>query len=207
MTTFLRRRLTPDFVARALVGVLFALMSFNLLASFVRTGRVTGLLLLASESLVLVFTVLRRPAQQVDRSMAARVMTTVSLVGPNLLRAGSIPSLAPDVLTAVVSAIGLCVVISGKLALGRSFGLVPANRGVVIQGPYTVVRHPIYLGYLVTHAAFLVANPNPLNLAIILVADSALIARALIEERVLRLDAAYEAYCQRVGWHLVPGLF
>src|SRR5581483_10229178 len=75
MTTFLRRRLTPDFVARALVGVLFALMSFNLLASFVRTGRVTGLLLLASESLVLVFTVLRRPAQQVDRSMAARVMT------------------------------------------------------------------------------------------------------------------------------------
>jgi protein-S-isoprenylcysteine O-methyltransferase Ste14 len=99
------------------------------------------------------------------------------------------------------------VVISGKLALGRSFGLVPANRGVVVQGPYTVVRHPIYLGYLVTHAAFLVANPQPLNVLIVLVADSALIARALIEERVLRLDAAYEAYCRRVGWHLVPGLF
>jgi protein-S-isoprenylcysteine O-methyltransferase Ste14 len=207
MTAFLRRRLTPDFVARALVGVLFALMSFNLLANFLRTGRITGLLLLASESLVLVFTVMRRPAQQVDRSMAARVMTTVSLVGPQLLRAGSIPSLAPDVLTAIVSAIGLCVVISGKLALGRSFGLVPANRGVVVQGPYMVVRHPIYLGYLVTHAAFLVANPSPLNLAIMLVADSALIARALIEERVLRLDATYEAYCQRVGWHLVPGVF
>ena len=207
MTAMLRRRLTPDFLARALVGVLFALMSFNLLANFLRTGRVTGLLLLGSEFLVLVFTVLRRPAQQVDRSMAARVMTTVSLVGPQLLRAGSASALAPDLLTAIVSAIGLCVVISGKLALGRSFGLVPANRGVVVQGPYTVVRHPIYLGYLVTHAAFLVANPQPLNLAIVLVADSALIARALIEERVLRLDAAYEAYCQRVGWHLVPGVF
>ena len=158
MTALLRRRLTPDFLARALVGVLFALMSFNLLGNFLRTGHVTGLLLLASEFLVLVFTVLRRPAQHVDRSMAGRLMTTVSIVGPQLLRAGSIPSLAPDVLTAVVSAIGLCVVISGKLALGRSFGLVPANRGVVVQGPYTVVRHPIYLGYLVTHAAFLVAT-------------------------------------------------
>jgi protein-S-isoprenylcysteine O-methyltransferase Ste14 len=207
MIAMLRRRLTPDFLARALVGVLFALMSFNLLANFLRTGRVTGLLLLGSEFLVLVFTVLRRPAHQVDRSLAGRVMTTVSLVGPQLLRAGAAPALAPDVLTAIVSAIGLCVVISGKLALGRSFGLVPANRGVVVQGPYTVVRHPIYLGYLVTHAAFLVANPQPLNLAIVLVADSALIARALIEERVLRLDAAYEAYCQRVGWHLVPGVF
>jgi protein-S-isoprenylcysteine O-methyltransferase Ste14 len=129
------------------------------------------------------------------------------MVGPQLLTAASVPSLAPDVLTAVVSAIGFCVVISGKLALGRSFGLIPANRGVVVQGPYMVVRHPIYLGYLVTHAAFLVANPSPLNLAVLLVADSALIARALIEERVLRLDATYEAYCQRVGWHLVPGVF
>jgi protein-S-isoprenylcysteine O-methyltransferase Ste14 len=207
MTTFFRRRLTPDFLARMLVGVLFALLSFNLLSNFLQTGRMTGLLLLASEFLVLVFTVLRRPAQSVDRSAIARVMTAVSLVGPELLRAGSGRSLAPDMLTAVVSAVGLFVVISGKLTLGRSFGLVPANRGVVVQGPYTVVRHPIYLGYLVTHAAFLVANPLPLNLAVVIVADSALVARALMEERVLRLDAAYEAYCDRVGWHLVPGVF
>jgi protein-S-isoprenylcysteine O-methyltransferase Ste14 len=207
MTSFLRRQLSPDFVARMLIGVLFALLSINLLGAFLKTGHVTGLLLLASEFLVLVLTVLRRPAVEVDRSAVARVMTTVSLVGPELLRSGASPSLAPDVMTAVVSALGLCVVISGKLALGRSFGLVPANRGVVVQGPYTVVRHPIYLGYLVTHAAFLVANPQPLNLLIVLVADSALITRALMEERVLRLDAAYEAYCQRVGWHLVPGLF
>ncbi len=54
---------------------------------------------------------------------------------------------------------------------------------------------------------FWLRNPEPLNLAIVLIADSALIVRALIEERVLRLDAAYEAYCQRVGWHLVPGVF
>jgi protein-S-isoprenylcysteine O-methyltransferase Ste14 len=207
MTTFFRRRLTPDFLARILVGVLFALLSVNLLSNFLQTGRTTGLLLLASESLVLVFTVVRRPAQQVDRSTVARIMTAVSLVGPELLRAGGARSLAPDALTTIVSALGLCVVISGKLTLGRSFGLVPANRGVVVQGPYTVVRHPIYLGYLVTHAAFLVANPRPMNLAVMLIADSALIIRSLMEERVLRQDEAYEMYCHRVGWHLVPGVF
>lgn len=207
MTTRLSQRFNADFMSRLLIGVLFALMSVNLLGNFLRTGRVTGLLLLASESLVLVFTIVRRPAQSVDRSAFGRTTTMLSLVGPELLRAGGVPSLAPDLLTAVVSAIGFCVVISGKLALGRSFGLVPANRGVVVGGPYTVVRHPIYLGYLVTHAAFLVANPRPLNIVIMLVADSALIARSLIEERVLRMDATYEAYCHRVGWHLVPGVF
>jgi hypothetical protein len=132
MTSFLRRQLSPDFVARMLIGVLFALLSINLLGAFLKTGHVTGLLLLASEFLVLVLTVLRRPAVEVDRSAVARVMTTVSLVGPELLRSGASPSLAPDVMTAVVSALGLCVVISGKLALGRSFGLVPTNRGVVV---------------------------------------------------------------------------
>jgi protein-S-isoprenylcysteine O-methyltransferase Ste14 len=98
-------------------------------------------------------------------------------------------------------------VVMGKMALGRSFGVVPANRGVVVRGPYNVVRHPIYAGYLVTHAAFLLAHPAPWNVAIVLCADTALIVRALMEERVLSTDAAYQQYCQRVGWHLVPGVF
>ena len=66
-----------------------------------------------------------------------------------------------------------------------SFGIVPANRGVVARGPYTFVRHPIYAGYLLTHAAFLMAYPRPWNVLILLTADAALIGRALMEERVL----------------------
>jgi protein-S-isoprenylcysteine O-methyltransferase Ste14 len=98
-------------------------------------------------------------------------------------------------------------VISGKLTLGRSFGLVPANRGVVDDGPYSLVRHPIYTGYLVTHVAFLLANPTPANCAIVVCSDVALIVRALFEERILGHDARYQVYCRRVAWHLVPGVF
>ena len=43
--------------------------------------------------------------------------------------------------------------------------------------------------------------------AVLLVADGALVVRALIEERVLGTDAKYQSYCRRVGWHLVPGVF
>jgi protein-S-isoprenylcysteine O-methyltransferase Ste14 len=109
--------------------------------------------------------------------------------------------------TAAISAIGLGFVIVGKLTLGRSFGIAPANRGVVIRGPYLFVRHPIYAGYLLTHVAFLVANPTPWNTAVIIIADVCLVIRALIEERVLSADAAYQSYCQKVSWHLVPGVF
>ena len=91
--------------------------------------------------------------------------------------------------------------------LGRSFGLVPANRGVVASGPYLLVRHPIYSGYLITHIGFLLAHPSAWNIAILLVADTALIVRALYEERILVRDEQYREYCSRVGWHLVPGVF
>ena len=123
------------------------------------------------------------------------------------MRAYGDSHLVPDAATAIVSAAGVMIVIVGKMALGRSFGIAPANRGVVVRGPYHLVRHPIYAGYLLTHAAFLVAHPTPWNLAVLLVADTALVVRALIEERMLGTDVKYQSYCRRVGWHLVPGVF
>ena len=199
--------LVRDYAARALVAGLFALMSVNLLGDFMRTGHFTGLLLLASESLVVVLTILRRRANLTDRSIAAAVATTLSLVGPPLVRAVNGHALLPDAVTASVSVVGLLVVIAGKVALGRSFGIAPANRGVVARGPYAFVRHPIYAGYLVTHVAFAFAHPTMWNLCILAIADSMMIVRALVEERLLRADAQYEAYCGRVAWHVIPGVF
>jgi protein-S-isoprenylcysteine O-methyltransferase Ste14 len=197
-----------DVVSRACIGTLFTLLTINLFGEYMRTGHVTGLLLIVGESLVVVLTIMRRRAIVVDRSAVAAVLTTLSLVGPVLLRAADgVTPLAADQITAMASAIGLVIVVLGKMTLGRSFGIVPANRGVVARGPYNFVRHPIYAGYLITHAAFLMAHPAPWNVTVVVVADVALIFRALIEERVLSTDATYRQYCERVAWHLVPGVF
>src|SRR6266545_2753956 len=161
-----------DFTVRLAIGALFAMMTANLLGDFLSTGRVTGLLLVVSESLVVILTIMRRPAALVDRSAAAGVVTLMSLAGPPLLRAAHVTAAMPDIVTACISATGLILVITGKITLGRSFGLVPANRGVVVGGPYVFVRHPIYTGYLIAHFAFLIANPTPLNAIIIGLSDS-----------------------------------
>jgi protein-S-isoprenylcysteine O-methyltransferase Ste14 len=196
-----------DLLARGIVAGLFLALAANLFDDFMRTGHVTGLLLLASELLVAVFTMTRRRTNDVDRSATALLLTATSVLGPALLRASTGNALLPDALTVSVSAIGLMIVVAGKLTLGRSFGIVPANRGVVTGGPYDIVRHPIYLGYMITHVAFLFAHPLARNLIIIAIADAALVARALVEERTLEKDDRYQAYCRRVGWHLVPGVF
>jgi protein-S-isoprenylcysteine O-methyltransferase Ste14 len=202
-----RRERLSDLVARLGVAGLFVLLSINLLADFLRTHHVTGLFLLVSEALVVVLTIFRRRAQTIARTLQASVATIVSMVGPPLLRAGGVEPLMPDHVTAALSTAGLALVIVGKVVLGRSFGLVPANRGVVAEGPYTLMRHPIYTGYLITHIGFLAAHPTPMNVAVVLISDTALIVRALLEERVLNQDEQYRAYCARVGWHLMPGVF
>ena len=205
--TSVRLRADTDLVARGVVCVLFTLLSLNLFREYARTGHLTGLLLLASEFTVVVLTVVRRRASIVDRSLIAAVVTTISTIGPPLLRATTDPGILSDAVTTAISAAGLLIVVSGKLTLGRSFGLVPANRGVVIGGPYALVRHPIYTGYLIVHAAFVLAHPTMWNVAVVMCTDTSLVVRALVEERILRNDASYESYCRRVSWHLMPGVF
>jgi len=202
-----RHERLADLSARIVVGVLFVMLSMNLLADFQRTRHVTGLLLLVSEALVVVLTVVRRRAVVVDNTAVTMAVTSLSVIGPPMLRVGDAEPLVADVVTALVSTMGLCLVIAGKLTLGRSFGLVPANRGVVAGGPYNLMRHPIYTGYLISHVAFAVAHPTAWNVSVIVASDAALIVRALLEERVLIQDERYRDYCARVGWHLMPGVF
>ena len=200
-------RLLGDLAARAAIIVLFSMMAIRFGSDFLQTGRVTGLFLLLSETLVVVLTVMRRSAATVDRSIRARLLTLVSIMGPPLLVPGAAAALAPELTTVSLSLAGLGVVIAGKITLGRSFALLPANRGVVSSGIYGVVRHPIYMGYLLTHLAFLVASPTMFNLVALLVADGALLARAVCEEQTLALDPRYREYQARVRWRVAPGLF
>ena len=207
MPVWLAREEIREFLAKLIIGALFAALSANLLFEFLKTGHFTGLLLLASELLVVVLTITRRRAQRVDRSVAAAVATAVAMVMPPLVRAGDSPALLADAATATLSACGLALVIFAKLALGRSFGLAPANRGVVVNGPYRWMRHPIYTGYVITHVGFIAAYPSFWNVAVLCLADAALVVRALMEERTLSDDAKYQVYCRQVAWHLVPGVF
>jgi protein-S-isoprenylcysteine O-methyltransferase Ste14 len=196
-----------DLAAKILIVTLFSSMAIRLAKDSAQTGHVTGMLLVASEALVVVLTMLRRPAGMVDRTLKARLLTAFSTFGPPLVRPMSGAAIASEPLTIAIAAFGLMIVVVGKLSLGRSFGLAPANRGVVSSGLYRFIRHPIYLGYLITHVGFVAANPADWNLVVLAAADLALMFRAVREEQTLAVDGAYRDYMQRVRWRIIPGIF
>lgn len=210
----LRRRHTgfplrdpAELIARGVVAGLFLGLAYRIGVDVVETGRLSGMLLLTSEFLVGVLTLVRRPARYVERSWWVRGITLVSVAGPNVLRPAGGAAIAGESTVLAVSVAGLAIVIAGKLSLGRSLGLLPANRGVVSSGLYRLVRHPIYLGYLTTHLGFLLGQPTLWNIVALGLSDVALLVRAVVEERTLSRDPRYRRYRSQVVWRLVPGVF
>jgi protein-S-isoprenylcysteine O-methyltransferase Ste14 len=192
--------------SKVLTAGLFLALAWRLGHDFVQTQRPTDLLLLVGTALVVVLTCLRRPAQSVDRRMLVRVVTGVSLLAPMMVRPEAGAGVISEAAAASLAALGLSIVVAGKISLGWSFGMLPANRGVMDRGLYRVVRHPIYLGYILTHATFLAAHPSPWNFLVLLIGDAALIARTNYEEETLVKDPQYVEYCRSVKWRLLPGI-
>lgn len=91
--------------------------------------------------------------------------------------------------------------------LGRSFGLVAANRGVRTSGPYRIVRHPLYMSYFFAQVGYTLENPAVRNAILLVIVLSFQLVRIRTEEDCLRRDPSYASYCERVRYRLVPGFW
>jgi len=113
----------------------------------------------------------------------------------------------PQSLGVLLQMSGIAWQLFAKVSLRRSFGVLPANRGVVSHGAYGFVRHPMYLGYFVTDLGFVLTNFTVYNLCVLAVQMSCQVGRILQEERMLSGDEDYRSYCHEVGFRLIPKLF
>lgn len=114
--------------------------------------------------------------------------------------------LAPDFVSTTLIVGGVALSIIAKLSLRRSFGLVAANRGVKSGGLYRLVRHPMYMAYIVNHIGYLMLYLSAWNVAIYAVTWVLLWMRTEEEEKILNADPGYREYAARVRSRLVPGL-
>ena len=101
---------------------------------------------------------------------------------------------------------GSAIAMAAKLFLGRSFGVVPANRGVKATGVYRFVRHPMYAGYMINQLGFLLVFFSLHNALIYAIAWTTLWLRTVEEEKFLRRDPEYQRYAMKVRYRLIPGL-
>jgi protein-S-isoprenylcysteine O-methyltransferase Ste14 len=196
-----------DLLQRIVVSLALCAFVYRAYHHYLVSPRPSILLLLFAETLtVLLVVIARPPTQQVVRPYAV-ALTVVGTFYFLLVTLSPGTPLLPRILGAGLQILGLLLQISGKLWLGRRFGLLPANRGIVTSGPYRLVRHPTYAGYFLNHMGFLASSFSWTNALLYTLLYTVQIGRVLEEEKLLRQDPQYEAYTRKVRYRLVPLIF
>jgi len=186
---------------------LFALLAAVHLNAALRTGRWATLLpMVVQEGILLaLFLTRRRPMVSSSRPLDWAV-GMVGMFLPLFLRPGD----DPGPLVGLGRPLQIAGVLAGSLAvlsLGRSIGVVAANRGVKAGGLYRVVRHPLYAAQMLGSIGYAASYPTAWNILITLASVVTLNVRAIVEERLLGSDPSYRDYLGRTRWRLIPFVY
>jgi protein-S-isoprenylcysteine O-methyltransferase Ste14 len=163
--------------------------------------------LFVGEALAAILVLTARLSKDVDRGVPSLLLAFFGTFYFTFVDLGFGTPLIPYFYGQWIQMAGISLQVGAKLWLGRSFGLVPANRGLVLGGPYRFVRHPMYLGYFLNHMGYLVCTYSTRNLVVYSMLYAIQIGRIVQEERLLARDPKYEEYAKRVKWRFVPFVY
>jgi protein-S-isoprenylcysteine O-methyltransferase Ste14 len=210
ITTISRPPLTQRLV-RVCVNVVgagsAALFSYSFLHFYLQSHRLIGIVFFAQQTLVALAYLLRRPARLVTRRLDDWLLAFGGTFAGVLFRPdGEHPAWGFWTGT-VLQLVGVAIVATCILTLGRSFGFAAADRGVVTRGPYLVVRHPMYAAYLLLESGYLLQSLSVRNALVLGLGTLCNGGRALAEERLLTNNRDYLAYRHRVRRRIIPAVW
>jgi len=169
-------------------------------------ARITSILFIG---LVLVLLVVRRTPKAKAKGLMPRLSAffgTYLMVGVVWLEPQPAGLLISSISLALTFG-GVCFSIFALAHLGRSFSLMPEARRLVTDGPYAMIRHPLYLGEAVSTVGLMLQYLSLPGIAIVALQLAFQLQRIKNEEAVLgSLFPEYESYRQHTA-RLVPGLY
>jgi len=185
-------------------------VELTILVLLTPTFTATDWIYVSQHLIVLAIAMTRAPPAAQERSLATGIAVIVSYAYPyaQIIYLRSAPGeLAwPEggfvlvTLAAVLSAASL-------VTLGRRFGVRPALRSLASKGPYALVRHPMYLSYVLADIGYNLQEWNSGTALMVVAGWASLIYRIRAEERILSLDAGWQTYAGRVRYRLLPGIW
>ena len=174
---------------------------------YLHTHRLIGAAFVVEQAWFVVAFLVRRPPRAVGRHLGYWLLAAGGTFGGLLFRpTGAHPQWGVDAGLSLQVA-GLVLAITSLAALGRSFGFVAADRGLVTRGPYAVVRHPLYVAYLLIQTGYLLQTVSVRNAIVLALATCCNVGRLIAEERVLSRSGEYQDYQRRVRWRMLPGIW
>jgi protein-S-isoprenylcysteine O-methyltransferase Ste14 len=107
----------------------------------------------------------------------------------------------------ILVTLAACLSLVSLLAMGKRFGVRPALRALVRSGPYRVIRHPMYLSYILADIGYNLQEWNLGTVLLVLLGWTSLVYRVYAEERILSGDPEWPAYVASVRYRVFPGVW
>ncbi|WP_229518237.1 methyltransferase family protein [Paraburkholderia terrae] len=194
--------------ARACAAVMLGVFSYMAILQWLADpGRITLLLLVVAGCFTVGLSLFSRVPVRRDWTPFTYICSMGATYYFLAVRLGPGVQIVPEAVGAAFQVAGICWQLFAKASLRRSFGILPANRGVVSTGAYRFIRHPMYLGYFIADVGFLLSNFGIQNLLVYVILSALQAGRIAREERLLSNDALYRAYRSKVRYRVLPGLY
>lgn len=190
--------------AKVILSAIWAIFAVVHITVFKETGKTSLMMFAAAETLIAAFFLLRSQPKSFSESPLEWLIAALGTFLPLLLRPTN-DNLVPLAEWGLI--LGATMQAAGVLSLNKSFALIPALREIKTEGMYRVVRHPIYLSYMISFTCYLLTNYSFANLFVVSASVGLLVARVHYEERHLSLTPEYRAYQTHVRWRLIPFVF
>jgi protein-S-isoprenylcysteine O-methyltransferase Ste14 len=192
--------------------LLFGVTSAELVLLFFLTSTFTiaDWVYVSQHLLVLGIALTRPPPEVQDRSLFSSIAVVVAYAYPYAqvayLRWVPGNSVWPAGGLVLVM-LGACLSFASFLSLGRRFGVWPALRGLATRGPYRLVRHPMYLAYVLADIGYNLQEWNFGTALLVMAGWASLFCPIRAEERMLSQNPGWSTYVTSVRYRLFPGLW
>jgi len=188
----------------------FTLVELALLNFLTSTFSIADWIYVSGHLLVLGIAITRPPPEVQDLSWSSSIAVVVSYAYPyaQVVYLRSVPGTpAWPRVGLVLVMLGACLSFASLLSLGRWFGVWPAFRGLAMRGPYRLLRHPMYLAYVLADIGYNLYEYNFGTVLLVIAGWASLFYRIRAEERILSQDAGWSSYVALVRYRLLPGLW
>jgi protein-S-isoprenylcysteine O-methyltransferase Ste14 len=192
---------------KIILALAWGRLVWNAYHRWAQTGSLVVLGLVAYNTILVLVTIARRPSTSTSTQIKDWVAALLTVVMSMLFLPTEGHQWFMTLAGSILQGVGVVIMVVALASLGRSFGIVAANRGIKQSGLYAWVRHPLYAGELIFFTGFLLTNCSSNNLVLWFGLLFGLVTRSWAEEDHLSQDPDYQTYMRAVPYGFFPKLF
>lgn len=202
-----RWRLAGYWGCNIILALAWGRLVWNAYHRWAQTGSLVVLGLVVYNTILVLVTITRRPSVSTSTQVKDWVAALLTVAMSMLFQPTEWHQWFAKSAGFILQGVGVVIMVVALASLGRSFGIVAANRGIKRSGIYGWVRHPLYAGELIFFTGFLLTSFSSNNLILWFGLLCGLVIRSWAEENHLCQDPEYQVYMRAVPYSFFPKLF